>query len=125
MKRYVDGYVLPIKKKNLKAYRKMAQAGGRVWMKHGALQYVECTGDDLKSMAKWGCVTFPKLARAKAGETVVFAFVVYKSRAHRDKVNAKVMKEFTAQQATCDGKNMPFELRRMAMGGFETIVCLA
>lgn len=124
MKRYVDGYVLPIKKKNLKAYRKMAAKAGRVWMKHGALQYVECAGDDLKSMAKFGCVTFPKLAKAKAGETVIFAFVVYKSRAHRDRVNAKVMKAFTTQPPDCTGPETPFEMKRMAVGGFETIVCL-
>ncbi|MCK6472316.1 MAG: DUF1428 domain-containing protein [Planctomycetes bacterium] len=124
MKRYVDGYVLPIKKRNLKAYRKMAAKAGKVWMKHGALQYVECAGEDLKSMAKWGCVTFPKLAKAKAGETVIFAYVVYKSRAHRDKVNAKVMKEFTAHPPDCETKKVPFEMRRMTVGGFETIVCL-
>lgn len=124
MKRYVDGYVLPIKKKNLKAYRKTAAEAGKVWMKHGALQYVECSGDDLKSMAKYGCVTFPKLAKAKAGETVIFAYIVYTSRAHRDKVNAKVMKEFAAHPPGCDGPEMPFELKRMAMGGFETLVFL-
>src|SRR3989442_4979593 len=88
--RYVDGYVLPVPKKNLAAYRRMAQKAGKIWREHGALEYRECVGDDLK--VKWG-VPFPKSIKAKPGETVVFAWIVFKSRAHRDSVNTKVMKD--------------------------------
>jgi uncharacterized protein YbaA (DUF1428 family) len=114
---YVDGYVLPIAKKNLKAYRKMAAMGRKAWMKHGALDYKECIGDDLKP--KWG-TPFMGVAKAKPGETVVFAYVVFKSRAHRDRVNAKVMKEMAAMGDP--SKDMPFDIKRMAYGGFKTIV---
>jgi uncharacterized protein YbaA (DUF1428 family) len=114
--RYVDGFVLPVPRKNLKAYVKMAKWGKRVWMKHGALDYMECVGDDLKS--KWG-IPFPRLARLKAGETVVFSYIVYKSRAHRDRVNAKVMKEMEQAPAF---KDMPFDMKRMAYGGFKVLV---
>jgi uncharacterized protein YbaA (DUF1428 family) len=93
MKRYVDGYVLPVPKKNLRSYKKMAAEAGKIWMKYGALQYVECAGDDLKSVTEWGGLPFPKMAGAKPNETVIFAYVVYKSKAHRDRVNAKVMKD--------------------------------
>ena len=86
--RYVDGFVLPVPKKNLKAYRRIAQKAGKIWREHGALEYRECAGDDLD--IKMG-VTFPKLAKARPGETVVFSWIVYKSRAHRDAVNKKVM----------------------------------
>ncbi len=88
--RYVDGYVLPVPKKNLKAYIRMAQMGKRMWRKHGALDYKECVGEDVKP--KWGC-PFPRMMKLKPGETVVFSYIVFKSRAHRDRVNAKVMKE--------------------------------
>src|SRR3712207_6414641 len=92
MGKYVDGFVIPVPKKNLAAYRRMANWGRKTWMKHGALQYFECAGDDLKPHA--GCGPgFPKGIRLKAGETVVFAFIVYKSKAHRDAVNARVMKD--------------------------------
>ena len=88
--KYVDGFVLPVPKKNLEAYRRMAQKAGKIWREHGALDYKECVGDDLN--VKMG-VPFPKQMKLKPGETVVFAYIVYKSRAHRDKVNAKVMKD--------------------------------
>ena len=114
--KYVDGFVLPVPRKNLKAYVKMAKWGKRVWLKHGALDYQECVGDDLK--VKWG-VPFPRLAKLKAGETVVFSYIVYKSRAHRDRVNAKVMKEME----TAPGfKDMPFDIKRMTYGGFKVLV---
>lgn len=113
---YVDGYVLPIPKKNLKAYRRMAAWGRRMWMKHGALDYKECVGDDLKT--KWG-TPFPRQMRLKAGETLVFAYVVFKSRAHRDRVNARVMKAMHEQEAP---KDMPFDVKRMVYGGFKTLV---
>lgn len=116
MPQYVDGYVLPLPKKNLAAYRKLAAKAGKIWREHGALDYRECIGEDLVS--KWG-VSFKKLAKLKSGETVVFAWVTYKSRAHRDQVNAKVMKDPRLQ---CDGQPMPFDCKRMAYGGFTTLV---
>lgn len=124
MKRYVDGFVLPIPKKKLAEYKKMAADAGKVWMKHGALQYVECVGEDLKSASKWGCLPFPKMAKAKPHEVVFFSFILYKSRAHRDSVNAKVMKDPLMNPAKHKDKPMPFEMKRMAVGGFETIVDL-
>ena len=90
---YVDGYVLAVPKKHLKAYRKMAALGRKAWMKHGAVDYKECAGDDLA--AKWG-TPFTGVMKLKPGETAIFAYIVFKSRAHRDRVNAKVMKEMAA-----------------------------
>ena len=115
---YVDGFVLPVPKKNLEAYRRMARKASQVWKDHGALDYKECVGDDLK--VKVG-VPFPKQMKAKPGETIVFAYIVYKSRAHRDKVNATVMKD-SRIQAMCDPRNMPFDSRRMVYGGFKVLV---
>src|SRR3989344_2385516 len=90
---YVDGYILPVPKKNLKAYTKMAQLGGKVWRTCGALDYKECVAEDLyPNMGGMKMMTFSQAVKCKPGETVVFAYVVFKSRAHRDKVNAKVMK---------------------------------
>ena len=113
---YVDGYVLPIPKKNLKAYARMARMGAKIWMKHGALDYKECVGEDLKT--KWG-MPFSRLMKLKPGETVVFSYIVFKSRAHRDRVNAKVMKEM---EQMGDMKEMPFDIKRMAYGGFKVLV---
>jgi uncharacterized protein YbaA (DUF1428 family) len=113
---YVDGYILPIPKKQLKSYTRMAEMGRNAWMKHGALDYRETVGDDLAS--KWG-TPFTKMMNLKKDETVVFAYVVFKSRAHRDRVNAKVMKEMEAMGAS---KDMPFDVRRMVYGGFKAIV---
>jgi uncharacterized protein YbaA (DUF1428 family) len=118
MAKYVDGFLLPVPKKNLEAYRRMAAKASKVWKDHGALEYCECTGDDLK--VKMG-VPFTKQLKVKPGETVVFAWIVYKSRAHRDKVNAKVMKD-PRLAGMCDSKNMPFDCKRMCYGGFEVIV---
>lgn len=115
---YVDGFVLPVPKKNLAAYRRMAKAAGKVWSEHGALQFRECLGDDLNH--KMG-VPFTRLAKAKAGETVFFSFIVYKSRAHRDRVNAKVMKDPRLSKMM-EGKKMPFDVKRMAYGGFKAVV---
>jgi uncharacterized protein YbaA (DUF1428 family) len=117
MARYVDGFVLPVPKKNVQAYRRLAQGAAKVWREHGALEYRECVGDDLKPK---GVVPFPRLARCKPGETVVFAWIVYKSRAHRDRVNAKVMKD--PRIAKMAPKSMPFDVKRMAYGGFSTLV---
>lgn len=125
MPKYVDGFVLPVPKKNLDAYRKMARDAGKVWKRHGALEYFECVGDDLDpKMEGMRFLRFPAMAKAKPDETVLFSFIVYKSRAHRDKVNAKVMKEL--KEFMDDPKNkdkpMPFDVKRMAYGGFTTIV---
>jgi uncharacterized protein YbaA (DUF1428 family) len=113
---YVDGYVLPVPKKNVNAYRRIAQKAGKIWREHGALDYKECVGDDL---AVKGLVPFPRTVKLKPGETVVFAYVVFKSRAHRDRVNAKVMKD---PRLVCDPKDMPFDCKRMVYGGFKVIV---
>lgn len=115
---YVDGYVLPVPKRNLDRYRRIAQRAGKIWREHGALEYRECAGDDLK--VKW-TATFPKRFRAKPGETIVFAWVVYKSRAHRDRVNAKVLKDPRLTQMM-DPKAMPFDAKRMVYGGFKVMV---
>jgi uncharacterized protein YbaA (DUF1428 family) len=115
---YVDGFVLPVPRKNLAAYRRMAKKAGKIWIEHGALSYVECVGEDLD--VKIG-LPFPKLARSARGETVVFAYIVYKSRAHRDRVNAKVMSDKRLKGSMDD---MPFDMKRMAYGGFSTIVDL-
>ncbi len=117
---YVDGFVIPIPKKNIAAYRKMAKGGAKVWMRCGALHYAECIVED---MAPKGIVmTFPKLARMKAGETVVFSFITYKSRAHRDAVNKKVMKDPYLMDPKNMPKRMPFDMKRMAYGGFKVMV---
>ena len=110
--------MIPIPKKNLAAYKKMATGGAKAWKKHGALAYFECVGDDLFPKMP-GITLFPTLAKAKAGETVVFAFIVYKSKAHRNAVNKKVMKEMNEQAPPT---MMPFDMKRMAFGGFKTIV---
>ena len=116
--RYVDGYVLPIPRKNLQAYSRMAQKAGKIWREHGALDYKECAGDDLK--VKWGAL-FPRMVRAKRGETVLFSWIVFKSRAQRDRVNAKVMKDPRLAKMM-DPKAMPFDVKRMAYGGFKVLV---
>jgi uncharacterized protein YbaA (DUF1428 family) len=114
--RYVDGYVLPVPKKNLKAYLRMARMGKNAWLKHGALDYKECVGDDLE--VKWG-TPFSRMLKLRRGETVVFSYVVYKSRAHRDRVNAKVMKDMASMGIP---KEMPFDVKRMVYGGFKVLV---
>jgi len=110
---YVDGFVIPVPKKNMKSYLKMARMGGRVWKEHGALEVFECFGDDLKP--KFG-MPFPRGIKVKPGETVVFSWILFKSRASRDRVNAKVMKD--KRMATAP-KKMPFDFKRMIYGGFE------
>src|SRR5262249_9387443 len=115
MPKYVDGFVLPVPKRNIAAYRRLAQKAGKIWRDHGALDYKECVGDDLK--VKMG-MPFPRRIKSKPGETIVFAYIVYKSRAHRDRVNEKVMKD---KRLTMP-KKMPFEVKRMLYGGFEVLV---
>ena len=118
MAKYVDGFVLAVPKKNLDTYRRMAQKASKIWREHGALEYRECVGDDLS--VKVG-MPFPKGIKTKPGETVIFAYIAYKSRAHRDQVNAKVMKD-PRIAGMCDPKDMPFDCKRMLYGGFETLV---
>jgi uncharacterized protein YbaA (DUF1428 family) len=121
--RYVDGFVLVVPKKNVAAYRRMAAIGGKVWRKHGALEYLECVGDDLTpGMGGMPVLTFARLTGLKKNETVWFSFIVYKSRKHRDQVNAKVMKDPMMNSASQKGKPMPFDMKRMAWGGFKAIV---
>jgi uncharacterized protein YbaA (DUF1428 family) len=115
---YVDGFVIPVPKKNLPAYTRMAKQAGQVWKEHGALEYFECAGDDLD--IKFG-LPFKKLAKLKPGETVIFSWIVYKSRAHRDQVNAKVMKDPRLNDMM-KNKKMPFDDKRMTYGGFKVLV---
>ncbi len=116
--RYVDGFVLPVPKRNLNAYLQMAHKAGKIWREHGALEHRECVWDDLN--VKIG-MPFPRSARTKPGETVVFSWIVYKSRVHRDRVNAKVTKD-PRIKGMCDEKSMPFDVKRMAYGGFKALV---
>ena len=116
--RYVDGYVVPVPKKKLAVYRRMAQKAGKVWRDHGALEYVECVADDVKPGKH---TSFPQSVKLKPGETVVFAYIVYKSRAHRDRVNAKVMKDPRLANMM-DLKALPFDGKRMFWGGFKKLV---
>ena len=117
MARYVDGFVIPIKKNKVEAYRKMAKKAAGVWKQHGALEVRECVGEDLNvKMAR----PFTRGIRTKPGETVVFSWIVYKSRAHRDRVNAKVLKD--PRIANLDPKDMPLDMKRMIYGGFNVIV---
>ncbi len=118
---YVDGYVLVVPKKKLLAYKKMASKGAKLWMKHGALDYKECVLDDARP--KWVVLTFPALTKTKPGEVVFFSYITYKSRAHRDAVNAKVMKDPAMHSDNADPmKDMPFDMKRMAYGGFKVLV---
>ena len=114
---YVDGFVIPIPKKNIAAYKKIAQIACAVWKDYGALEYRECVGDDLKT--QFG-ISFSKLAKAKPGETVIFAWITYKSKAHRNAVNKKVMKD-PRILASCK-KKMPFDVKHLTYGGFKVIV---
>ena len=118
--KYIDGFVVPVLKKNVPAYRRMAQKAGRIFREHGALEFRECVGDDLK--VPMG-LPFTRLAKLKPNETVFFSFIVYKSRAHRDSVNRKIMKD-PRMLAICGPEDMPFDIRRMAYGGFRALVDL-
>ena len=117
MARYVDGFVLAVPKDRVDEYRRIARRAGKVWMEYGALQYVECVADDVP---KGEVTSFPLSVKAKRDETVVFAFITFRSRAHRDRVNAKVM----ADERMQDGGDMPFDMTRMIYGGFEAVVDL-
>ena len=115
---YVDGYVVPVPKKKVGAYMKMAQRASKVWIEHGALDYKECVPDDVKKGKR---TSFPRSVKMRTGETVVFAYVVYKSRADRDRVLKKVMSDPRLKDM-CDMNNLPFDAGRMFFGGFKTIV---
>ena len=116
--RYVDGYVLPVPKKNLRAYRKIARKAGAIWKEHGALEYRECAGDDLYNECG---IPYPRLLKLKRGETVVFAWIVFKSRADRDRVNTKVMKDPRIAKMFDPTKPI-FDYKRMSFGGFDVMV---
>ncbi len=115
MANYVDGFIIPVPKKNLKLYEKMAKASAKAWVKHGALEYVESVADDV---TKGKVTSFPRSVKSKSSETIIFAYAVYKSRKHRDQVMAKVMKDETVLKLW---ENMPFDGMRMIWGGFKTI----
>ena len=115
--KYVDGFVLCVQKKNLGAYRRMAAKAGKIWREYGALDFKECVGDDIAS--SWGGLTFIQMAQPKRGETVMFSWIVYKSKAQRDKIVAQVMKD---PRLTPDTISMPFDVKRMALGGFKVLV---
>ncbi len=119
MAKYIDGFVIVAPKKNAAAYKKMATWGKKVWMKHGALDYKECKGDDLKpDMQGMPAKNFIKLAGAKPSEDVWFSFIVYKSKAHRNQVNAKVMKDMEKSMEKHKNMKMPFDMKRFSYGGF-------
>jgi len=116
---YVDGFVIPVPRRKVQAYRRIALKAGRIWREHGALEVRECVGDDL---AVKGLVPFPRRLKLKPGETVVFSWIVFKSRAHRDRVNAKVMKD--PRLAAMDPTTVPFDVKRMLYGGFKILVAV-
>ena len=117
---YVDGFVIPLPKRNVDAYRRIARKAGKLWKEHGALEVHECVGDDVP---KGKVTSFPLSVKVKRGETVVFSWIVYKSRAQRDRVNAKVMKDPRMVEMMNSGEE-PFDPQRMIFGGFKTIVDL-
>lgn len=120
MSNYVDGFVVPVPKKNMAAYRRMASNAGKVWREHGALEYIECVADDVKPGKH---TSFPQSVKLKSGEVVVFSYIVYKSRKDRDRINAKVMKD-PRLASMMDPKKLPFDGKRMFFGGFKTFVSL-
>ena len=115
---YVDGFIVPVPKKNLGAYRSMAKKAGKVWLDHGALEFRECVADDVKVGKR---TSFPRSVKLKRGETVMFSWIVYRSRAHRDRVIGKVMKD-KRLESMMDGSEMPFDGKRMIFGGFKVAV---
>lgn len=117
---YIDGFLLPLATDKIDEYRRQAEAAGKIWMEYGALGFQECIADD---MATQGTLAFPELLKTNADETVVFSFIVFKSREHRDEVNAKVMADPRLIDL-CDPDNMPFDCKRMAYGGFKSLVTL-
>jgi uncharacterized protein YbaA (DUF1428 family) len=124
MSKYVDGFVLVVPKNKVQEYTKMATEGRDIWMKHGALQYYECKGDDLepKEMGDMKQLAFTELTKANTDETVWFSFIVFESREHRDEVNKKVMDEMNEKYKDAEDFSMPFDMKRMATGGFSVEV---
>ncbi len=118
MARYVDGFVLPVPKRNVAAYRRIARKAGKIWREHGALEYRECIAEDAKPGTH---TSFPQSVRLKAGEVVWFSWIAYESRKHRDRVNTRVMKD-PRLASMMDPKKMPFDGKRMIYGGFEVAV---
>jgi uncharacterized protein YbaA (DUF1428 family) len=118
MPRYADGFLLAVPKRKLEAYRAISRKAGKIWKEYGALEYIECVGDDLK--VKMG-LSFTKVGKVKPGEVVVFSWILYKSRADRNRINRKVMSD---PRLKMDTDSMPFDMKRMAYGGFRTIVDL-
>jgi len=116
--KYADGFVVPIPTKNIAAYKRLARQSCKIWLQYGALEYFECVGEDMNIPMG---IPFPRLAKIKRGETVVFAWIVYKSRKHRDAVNAKVMKDPRILNMM-QGKKMPFDMKRITYGGFKVLV---
>lgn len=117
---YVDGFVFVIEKKNINAYKKLASDASKIWKKHGALSYFECKGDDL--YPKHVQLSFPKLVKLRKDETVWFSFITYKNKTHRNKVNARVMKDPYMNNPSMSSMKMPFDMKRMSFGGFKAIV---
>src|SRR3989338_1892056 len=124
MAKYVDGFVLVVPINKVEEYKKMAEEGADMWMKYGALEYMECRGEDLETKEMGGMkpLAFTQLANAKPNETVWFSFIVFKSKEHRDEVNAKVMEEMNKQMEGNKDMSMPFDMKRMAYGGFQVEV---
>ena len=118
---YVDGFLVPVPKKNIKKYMTISKKAGRVWKDHGALEYVEAVADDVKP-GKW--TSFPQSVKLKKNEVVVFSYIVYKSRTHRDRVLKKVMSDPRLAKMMKDPSQMPFDGKRMIWGGFKTAVVL-
>jgi uncharacterized protein YbaA (DUF1428 family) len=114
---YVDGFIVPVPKKKVEAYRRLARKAGKIWREYGALEFKECIADDVKK-GKW--TSFPRSVKRKPNETVMFSYIVYKSRKDRDRINAKVMKD--KRFAGMDMKDMPFDAKRMIYGGFKVLV---
>ena len=117
---YVDGFVVPVPRRRIAAYRAMARKAGKIWKEHGALEFRECIADDVKRGKR---TSFPRSVQLKAGETVMFSYIVYRSRAERDRINKKVMKD-KRLAAMMDPKAMPFDAKRMIYGGFKVVVDL-
>lgn len=122
MPSYIDGFVIPVPQANVDTYMKIAKAAGKIWMDHGALEYWECVGDDLETEGM--TTNFPKIAKAKPDQTVVFSWIRFKNRKHRDTVNAKVMKDprMGKMMESMTKKNAPFDCKKMAYGGFKSVV---
>lgn len=119
MAKYVDGFLIPVRPENIERYTEIARAAGEIWKEYGALEYFECAGDDLEQEKM---VSFKKSADAGEDETVIFSFIVYESKAERDRINALVMEDGRMKEMMKDGEKEPFDFKRMAYGGFQTIV---